>query len=239
MYLLYVDESGKSGLDDPDQPHFILGGLAVHESSWQEIEADLDRRIDMLFPPPRPEDWEIHMSEIWSGKGHFKSIATSTRLKLVSAACEVIEDHKPTLFCIVIDKAKLKAQYAYPDPPEDIAYQFMIERFEMFLAKNDELGVIVSDEQKGAENVIRSAHSGFRKAGTGYVNIDHVIETPFFIPSHWSRMIQLTDLATWFCARHFRAKNNGKPLPPEWETCLVPRLDCHPNHGGKGLKVFP
>ena len=72
MHLLYVDESGKSGLHDRAQPFYVLGGLAVSEGQWQAMEKDLNARIDQIVPPPRAHRWEIHMVEMIHGKGHFK-----------------------------------------------------------------------------------------------------------------------------------------------------------------------
>jgi hypothetical protein len=238
MYMLYVDESGKSGLRDPVQPFHVLGGLAVHERQWQPMERDLDARIDALVPPPRAHTWELHMTDMVNSKGCFKGVALQTRDALRDAVFDVIEAHRPTFIFIALDKQKHVARYANPDPPEDVTYELMIERFDRFLRRRDEVGVIVSDDQKGAEDQIRKAHSRYRKGGTGWSQIDHVIETPFFAPSHWSRMLQIVDVATWFAARKLRNEQRGRPAPPQWSR-IEPFLDGHPSPSGKGFKMFP
>jgi Protein of unknown function (DUF3800) len=78
VHLLYVDESGKSGLRDRAQPFYVLGGLIVHDQQWLAMEQDLNARIDVLVPPPRPNTWELHMVEIQNGKGHFKGMPRAT-----------------------------------------------------------------------------------------------------------------------------------------------------------------
>lgn len=65
-----------------------------------------------------------------------------------------------------------------------------------------------------------------------------MIETPFFAPSHWSRMLQIVDVATWFANRHLRNQAKGLPSPPGGAR-LTPHLDGYPNHDGKGWKVVP
>jgi Protein of unknown function (DUF3800) len=50
MFVLYVDESGKSGLEDLAQPYYILGGLIVDDAAIQKIESDPMARIDGLVP---------------------------------------------------------------------------------------------------------------------------------------------------------------------------------------------
>ena len=34
MFLMYVDESGDSGLINSPSTHFVLSGLVIHESDW-------------------------------------------------------------------------------------------------------------------------------------------------------------------------------------------------------------
>ena len=43
MYLVYLDESGNTGLNfnDPQQPVFLLCALIVEEQCWQQLEKDL------------------------------------------------------------------------------------------------------------------------------------------------------------------------------------------------------
>jgi hypothetical protein len=239
MHFLYVDESGKSGLHDQAQPFFVLGGLAIHDSQWVPMEHDLNDRIDALVPPPRNHDWELHMADMFHGNRLFDGVPRATRRALWEAVLDVLDQHQATLIFVAIDKAALRAKYAFPSPPETIAYRYMMERFNTFLGRReDQLGMIVSDDQKGAEDTIRKAHSEYRKHGTGYAVLDHIIETPFFAPSHWSRMLQVIDVAAWFCNRQLRQQRLGRDLPPEWER-VERRLDLYPNYEGSGLKVFP
>lgn len=41
MYLLYVDESGDTGLLNSPTNYYILSVLVIHESSWSELLANL------------------------------------------------------------------------------------------------------------------------------------------------------------------------------------------------------
>jgi hypothetical protein len=178
------------------------------------------------------------MTDMVNGKGHFASMNRSTREALCAATLDVIDAHRPTFIFIALDKQAHMRKYASPDPPEDITYEFMIERFDRFLQNRREHGVIVSDDQKGSEDRIRVAHSRYRRRGTGWTSIDHVIETPFFAPSHWSRMLQIVDVATWLLARKLLNERRGRPAPSEWGR-IEPHLDGFPYYNGKGLKRFP
>ena len=110
VYVLYVDESGRSGLHDPTQPYHILGGVAFHDSEWKAIERTLIASVDVLVPPPRPHAWELHMAHIFHGKGHFKAMPRTTREGLVDAVINLFGLFQMTLFMMVIDKPRLTAR---------------------------------------------------------------------------------------------------------------------------------
>jgi hypothetical protein len=234
VHLLYLDESGKSGPKDFDQPWYVLGGLIVHESTWRTIEGDLNAEIDRLVPPPRPDAWELHMSLIHHSKGVFKHMPVTTRYALVDSVFDVMDKYGVTLIFVGIDKKAHDGRYLYPDPVEDVAYKLMLERFNTYVGRqSDTLGVVVSDEQKEIEVATRRAHSRYRRTGTGMAVINHVIETPFFTPSHWSRPLQMIDVATYYVARYLRGASASY-----WPR-IEQRLDGYPNYQGKGLKTFP
>jgi hypothetical protein len=244
VYLLYTDESGKSGLRDPRQPFHVLGGVVVHDQRWQSVEAALMARIDALVPLPRVPKWELHMTDVANGKKFFAALSRTVREQLVDAVLDVIDAHNLTLFMMVIDKARHVQQYSTPRPPEFLTYEFMIERFDHFLSqRQDQVGMVVADDAKGQEDTIRQAHARYRTAGTGWQTIQHVVETPFFVPSHYSCMLQIADVAAWWCSRslrtHGRAIAAGASVSPEWDR-LRQHLHVNPANGQiVGFKVFP
>lgn len=240
MFVLYLDESGKSGPRDFTQPYYVLGGLVVQESQWQPIEADLNARIDKVVPPPRPHNWELHMAEIFHGKGFFKKMERDRREALVDAVFDVLDAHEATLIMVAIHKAKHAAKYGKrAEPVEELAYRFMLERFNTFVGRHEGgLGLVICDEQKEVESRTRKAHSQYRRSGTNWALIEHVIETPLFTPSHSSRMLQIVDVATYWVAKTAVAGENGGAAPARWAR-VEQRLDCYPHYKGKGLKVFP
>lgn len=84
MHLIYLDESGQTGtnLRDTFQPVFVLGALVVPESVWLELEKDLQAAIETSFPAPRPDDFEIHATEISNPRnGYFKQFPIAHRLE--------------------------------------------------------------------------------------------------------------------------------------------------------------
>jgi hypothetical protein len=163
-------------------------------------------------------------------------MSADDRFALVDAVFDVMEWHNLKLIFVGIDKQAHRAKYAYPDPVENVAYMLMLERFNHYVGRQEgsQPGLVVADEQKEVELSTRKAHSRYRRQGTGMAKIDHVIETPFFTPSHWSRPLQMIDVATYYVARHLR----GASTSTYWGR-IERRLDGYPNYVGKGLKTFP
>jgi hypothetical protein len=64
LYLMYVDESGDTGLTNSPTRYFVLSGLIVHESYWRELINTLvafKRKMRTLHGLPVRA--EIHASE--------------------------------------------------------------------------------------------------------------------------------------------------------------------------------
>jgi hypothetical protein len=58
-----------------------LGALIVPESVWLALEKDLQVAVEKSFPSPRPDDFEIHATEISNPRnGYFKQHGISHRL---------------------------------------------------------------------------------------------------------------------------------------------------------------
>src|SRR5580700_8823330 len=83
MHLIYLDESGNSGmnLNDPQQPVFVLCALILAEDHWQPLEADLHKILDDRFPNWRSiPDFEIHGADLRTGRGNFRGMSVADRI---------------------------------------------------------------------------------------------------------------------------------------------------------------
>ncbi len=65
MYLMYVDESGDTGLNGSPTDHFVLTGFVVHEADWNaylERLVAFRRRMGASFGLPLRA--ELHSSHL-------------------------------------------------------------------------------------------------------------------------------------------------------------------------------
>ena len=73
MKLLYIDESGSTGLDmdNKQQPYFILAGVCVEDKKWHEINDYFEEEKIKICSDFK--DIEIHTNELFNTnkKSHF------------------------------------------------------------------------------------------------------------------------------------------------------------------------
>jgi hypothetical protein len=119
------------------------------------------------------------------------------------------------------------------------AYEFMVERYQHLLRRRRTIGIVVGDEQKGAEALSRVDHALWRRSGTSALKkVDRVLETVFFLPSHYSLMLQMADVVAWWANRSMRLAAKGAAEPALW-TRLKAKIDTHANGKMVGYKVWP
>ncbi|NLE37805.1 MAG: DUF3800 domain-containing protein, partial [Pirellulaceae bacterium] len=95
MYLVYFDESGNTGINlhDVQQPVFLLCALVVPKEKWLDIERELHAAIEAIHPSPRPDDFEIHATELMSGRGWCKTIPLADRIAFRDSWFRIAANH--------------------------------------------------------------------------------------------------------------------------------------------------
>ena len=109
MHLIYFDESGNTGnnLNDVQQPIFVLC-VVVPEVKWLQVERDLHAEIEKIYPSPRPDDFEIHATELMSGREWCKSIPLANRVAFRDAWFSVAAKHQLKIIYRAIVKKRFE-----------------------------------------------------------------------------------------------------------------------------------
>lgn len=113
------------------------------------------------------------------------------------------------LLAEVIDKRFFYAQRGTQASMIDFAFTEFVQRFEYFLANrgkflNAELmGMIVQDNNQTVERRLTDMMRRIHDRGTRWTNIPHIIETPLFVDSELTRMVQLADICAYATRRFF------------------------------------
>jgi hypothetical protein len=112
------------------------------------------------------------------------------------------------LFTEVIDKRHAYSFPAHRFPPFEYAFHEVVQRFENFLrnrgrALNQDLfGMIVQDNNETMAKRLTKMMRDFHTEGTRWMSINCIIETPLFVDSHLTSMVQMADLCGYAIRRY-------------------------------------
>ena len=192
MYLIYLDESGNTGinLNDPNQPLFVLAALVVSESLWMSLEKDLTDAMDNHFPLPRPLNFEIHATNIRNGSGYFRQFSVSERLAFRDDWLKIAHKHNLKLIYRAIAKRRLltwirqtfcSGVFINPHVAAFPLVSHVVDEYLDSLPGNN-LGIFISDENREIISDVEKAIFLLR-GGKGNLKLNHIIEKGFFIDS--------------------------------------------------------
>ena len=216
MYLMYVDESGDSGLNILQTKYFILSGLVVHESDWRRlIDCLVAFRKTIRDAYGLPLRVEIH-AMVFIRK-MVCSLPKHERLAILRNFIDELAKIDYISFTnIVIDKEKFIKYH----PDGDIfttAWKYLFQRFENTLlygnfpgAHSKDYGIIFTDNTDGGKltrlvrkmNVYNPISDN---SGIGYANkpIRRIIEDPHGQDSKSSLPIQACDVCAYMLMQYY------------------------------------
>ena len=109
---------------------------------------------------------------------------------------------------------------------DEQALEQLVSRFEQFLAIRSathdsivELGALIHDNNDTVAKKHTTLMKGFHSKGTFWREISHIIETPLFVDSELTSMVQLADLCSFAIRRY--CENNEDDLFKR----IAPRFD--------------
>ena len=112
MHFFYLDESGDSGgnLSDPQQPIFVMGGISVRDSGWNETHRRLNDILAKYFNGVIPIGFELHAHELLSprGEGPFVNHAIERRLELTRTVLGLLQERSHDVHLVAFDKQKMQ-----------------------------------------------------------------------------------------------------------------------------------
>jgi hypothetical protein len=217
MYLMYVDGSGDSGLQNSPTRYYILTGLVIHELRWQQYLdqiVDFRRRMRSHFGLRLAE--EIHAAAMVSRPGPLIRIARNDRLTILRAfADELAALPDINIINIVVDKQGK----APPYDAFEMAWKALLQRFENTIihrnfpgpANPDEKGAVFPDntDNRRVTQLLRQVRRynpvpNQQRFGIGYRNllVRNLIEDPSFRDSRHSYFIQAADLCAYLLLQY-------------------------------------
>jgi len=158
MYLMYVDESGDSGLINSPTRFFVLSAIIIHEVNWRSFLDDfIGFRRSLKQTKGIKINEEIHASHFINSPGSLVRIKRNDRLDILKQCLDWLSS-KPIVSVITISVDKQR----YSGDVFELAWSRLIQRFENTIQhgnfpgpKNaDERGLILPDNTEGKKLTI-------------------------------------------------------------------------------------
>ena len=206
MHLLYLDDAGSAG--NKSEEYLVLGGVSVYEAQSHWITQQLDTLAENINPGD-PHSVEFHASEIYSRrsqpwKGLTQDEARGTIKSVLSVLANAYETARA--FACVVHKA------SYPNrDPMEIAFEDLCSRFDQYLQRlrnsgSVHRGLVILDKS-AHETTLQQMSVEFRTLGTSWGVIRNLADTPLFVDSRASRVIQLADHVAYSVFRRYQARD--------------------------------
>ena len=205
MHLLYLDDAGSVG--NASEQYLILGGVAVFEAQSGWVTQQLDMLAENLNPGD-PHGVEFHASETYARRSQpWKGLTPEEARNTIKSVLDVLANAYDTAraFACVVHKA------SFPDrDPMEIAFEDLCSRFELYLQRRlriegeTQRGLVILDKS-AYETTLQKMAVEFRTLGTRWGGITRSFaDTPLFVDSRASRVIQLADHVAYAVFRRYQ-----------------------------------
>lgn len=113
------------------------------------------------------------------------------------------------IFAEGVDKTHFMSNQKYTI--DEMALEQLVSRFERYMTKKDKspislYGAIIHDNNETVAKRHTMLMQKFHKEGTLWTKINHIIETPLFVNSELTSMVQLADLCSFILRRFFELR---------------------------------
>ena len=235
MYLIYLDESGNSGLNlsDREQPIFCLCAMIVNEDQWHGLENGLKAVLDRRLPDWKKDpEFEVHASDLRRGENSFKGRPVADRIAFRGEWMEVGVKHGIKLIHRIIHKiAFLHWQTkvfgnALRINPHIAAFALLARCVDNYLSglPGLPLGMFISDENREVSGDVEASIQ-LLKVVDGSLRLNRIVEKGFFIDSQKSLPLQLCDLFTLSLRK--RAERKGGMSPKSFDDVGIAFAEQH------------
>ena len=178
-------------------------------------EVNRYRNVDLLRLQRLPNNKSYHrMKKIYKKTNDYIHLNYDERCDFIKEIGEMISKWPfARLFSECIDKIYFDPQKRDKDIDEQ-AFEQIVSRFQQYLKniessyQNTQYGLLIHDNNDTIAKRITSLMKNFYQTGTLFTSIENIIETPLFINSELTSMVQLADLCAYSLRRYLENNEN-------------------------------
>jgi hypothetical protein len=192
----------------------ITGFLEMDYTTRRE-EVEKARKVQLRLSAATKDPKTLgNKAKLYRKTAPYIHLTMAERYNLISELCKEIgtwEDAR--LFGEAFDKMSLASRPAHLSSPYEQAFENIVSRFNYFLVNRFKdvpvYGLIVPDNNETVARKLSDMMRRFHQNGTLWTTLDRVIETPFFIDSKFTNMIQIADICGYATRRFFDYGETG------------------------------
>jgi hypothetical protein len=239
MYLFYTDESGGPYGYSSTSEFFVVSTIIIQDSDWDNLHQQIVSLKRKYFEGDLSLI-EIKGSDIWNSKNSFFGFDDQKIDQFFSDLFTIISSSNLKVSSTVVRKQ----QFIFLDNGKDMlteSWKYLLERIEMFLTGDGQrqYGIVIMDSiNRDADMRKNVILDGFKMFGTGYVNLDHILEITF-TDSGLKNIIQLTDVIAYVINLHMR-QDTKTQVEEYWKIIETKFIrDRLGEYAGAGFKEIP
>ena len=256
MQMIFLDESGysrdwKKQIDE--QPFYVLSAVCLPMSNIPAAYDRLRGEIGRLDLPgqkrPLGRGFEIKARDIAQGIGWWRA-HNDERNQVRDLFLSFPQKESGTAFVVVVNKEAHLSQYAFPENPCLLSFQFIFERIEMYLKDCDEFGYCIYDQNERLEQDLQEHANWLLTEGSSGIYYSQLWNDVFEFSLPIQRIIELSfgssansiglQVADFFSSMTNSYYKSGKPENCGWWNLLTKSLHRKSERLlGIGLKEFP
>ena len=143
----------------------------------------------------------------YSKTGPYIHLTENERKKFIAKVAETLSQWGfARLFAECVDKIHFDPRRHFPYNIGEMAFDQVVSRFEQYLQVTDtnqqNYGLLIHDNNQTVAKRHTDLMRGFHHRGTRWTTVEHIIETPLFVDSQLTSMVQLADICSYALRRY-------------------------------------
>jgi hypothetical protein len=239
IFRAYIDDSGEKEYGWKTSRYFVYLGAIADLGDEEQLNSEIAAQKVQIFGTDAVElksNWLRRPRE--RRKRYLDRFAISEEAldQFVEALYSWMEDAPLTFVAAAIDKPQMRQRYgANAWHPSATAYQFLLQRFELYLrSRVPARGYVTVDDMTGSSpahnqwrDLLRDQHRRLKRDGCSITNLtfDAVANHVWFGKSHDFHLLQIADLVAYNVFRQFRDHGDTWDDESARSVPIYPRLD--------------
>ena len=184
-----------------------IGGFAALSPGDRQAAVEKERKSDLAKAALKGKQAVKTLARNYAKTARYTHLTHAERVAILRNLADKVGGWQDA---VLFGDAQQKSAHA-PEAPDaqimDHAFEQVVTRFHTFLGrKSIDLGMLVQDQNDTAGVRLTRLARRYHATGTRYSAVSRLVETPLFVDSKLTSMVQLADLGA-YAVRRFFEKN--------------------------------